>query len=365
LLDETPRTHERGVLVVVVTLLRRTLASRCLLVVCVLVLLLRAASAESFWHNPVKVVAPDRMTVVMPAGSGEIPLFLSADWSHALPGIRRAVIVVPGIDRNAAVTMHGVVAARDAAGEQGRATLLIVAQFLVPADMRAFQLPPATLRWGVDAWSAGEPALGPVPLSSYDVLDAILRHLADPAILPDLTEVVVAGHSAGGQMVQRYAVVGHDDSHLAARGIHVRYVVANPSSYLYFSDDRPEPVDAASCPVFNRWRFGLTGAPAYVGAATGLEERYAARDVVYLLGTADIDPNHAALDKSCGAEAQGPYRLARGQAFFAYLKARHPRMTTQHLVLVPGVAHSSVRMFGSACGMAALFESAGCSDLPP
>jgi len=337
----------------------------CRIIACVgfTLLLTHAAVAESFWHDPVTTIAPQRMTVAAPAGSGEIPIYLSADWTHRLPGISRAVIVIHGIDRNAAGTMRGLEAARLSAGMQGQAALLIVPQFLVPVDVRTFGLPPTTLRWGIDAWSEGNPASEPAAISSFEVLDAILQRLADPAILPDLKEVVLAGHSAGGQMIQRYAVVSRDSPSLAARGIHVRYVVANPSSYLYFSDDRPRRVDAATCPRFNRWRYGLTDAPPYVGATTGLEARYAARTVIYLLGTADNDPNHIALDKSCAGEAQGPYRLARGQAFFAYFKARHSDMTTQHLALVPGVGHSSGRMFGSVCGVAALFDRPGCPGL--
>lgn len=329
---------------------------------CVTLILLHAASAEPFWRSAVKTIAPERMTVATPAGSGEIPLFLSADWTHVLPGVRRAVIVIHGIDRDAAVTMRGVESARLAAGTAGEAVLIIVPQFLVSVDVRTFGLPETILRWGIDAWSEGSPALGPASVSSYDVLDAILRRLADPAILPDLREVVLAGHSAGGQMVQRYAAVAKDSPLLAARGIHVRYVVANPSSYLYFSSDRPRPEDAAFCPAFNRWRYGLTGAPRYAGSTNGLEARYVTRHVVYLLGTADNDPNHIALDRSCAAEAQGPYRLARGEAFFAYLKARHPDMATQHLALVAGVGHSSTRMFRSVWGMAALFDSPGCPE---
>jgi len=345
-------------------MLALALLCRVLATACLLVLLMRPAAADPSWDRQVRVVAPDRMTVTTPAGSGDIPMFLSADWTHKLPGIRRAVIVVPGINRDAAVTMRGVEAARHAAGEQGRITLVIVPQFLAPVDVQAFRLPPAMLRWGTDSWSSGEPALAPAPISSFDVLDAILRRVADPALLPDLRQVVIAGHSAGAQTVQRYAVVGHGDPRLKARNIHTRYLVADPSSYLYFSNDRPQPVNAASCPAFNRWKFGLADVPPYVGATAGLEQRYASGDVVYLLGTADNDPNQAVLDKSCSAEAQGPNRLARGQAFFAYLQARHPQMTTQRLILVPGVAHNSARMFGSVCGMAALFDSSGCLALP-
>jgi hypothetical protein len=182
-------------------------------------------------------------------------------------------------------------------------------------------------------------------------------------LLPDLATVVVAGHSAGGQLVLRYAIVGRGEAALLARNVHVRYVVANPSSYLYFSDDRPEKVDVTACPRFDRWKYGLADAPAYVRDTAGVEERFARRDVVYLLGTADVNPDQADLDKSCGGEAEGPNRLARGTAYFAYLKARHPDGFKQRLALVPDVAHQGSRMFNSACGLTALFDRPGCQGL--
>ena len=56
--------------------------------------------------------------------------------------------------------------------------------------------------------------------------------------------------------------------------------------------------------------------PAYVAAITPgeLEQRYVSRQVTYLFGTRDTNPDHPALDKTCMAEAEGPYRYARGHA---------------------------------------------------
>jgi hypothetical protein len=323
----------------------------------------RPAQAEPTWHRPVKAIADARMTVTTRAGSGDIPLYLSADWSHPLPSIRRVVIVVHGVGRDADGYFRGAEAARAAAGPAGPATLLIVPQFLADIDVATYHLPAAMLRWGTEAWAAGEPAHGPAPLSSFDVFDAIMQRLADRALLPALEHVVLAGHSAGGQVVQRYSIVGRGEAAIATRGLTLRYVVANPSSYLYFSDDRPEPVDRAACPGFDRWKYGLAGAPPYVGATAGLEGSFVARQVTYLLGTADTNPQQPDLDKSCGGEAQGPYRLARGLSYFAYLQARHPGMAAQRVALVPGVGHQGGAMFGSLCGLAALFDRPGCPGL--
>ena len=55
---------------------------------------------------------------------------------------------------------------------------------------------------------------------------------------------------------------------LAARGVVCSYLVANPSTYLYFSDDRwipgtgyefepPTPEQIGECPGYNDYKYGL------------------------------------------------------------------------------------------------------------
>src|SRR3546814_9718406 len=97
-----------------------------------------------------------------------------------------------------------------------------------------------------------------------------------------------------------------------------RFVIANPSSYAYFDAQRPMAFDPASCPGFNHWKYGLQNLPAYAAGQTPvqLEDNYIKRDMVYLLGQQDINPEHQALDKGCEAQTQGPNRLLRGQFFF-------------------------------------------------
>jgi pimeloyl-ACP methyl ester carboxylesterase len=249
-----------------------------------------------------------------------------------------------------------------AAGATDGHTLLIVPQFLASLDIAPHGLPQTVLHWSLEGWMGGEPAEGPAAISSFDVIDAILARLADRALFPALKEVVVAGHSGGGQVVQRYAILGRSGAALSKAGIGLRYVVANPSSYAYFSPERPDPeggfglVDRAACPGFNAWKYGMENLPPYAAdaAAKALETAYAARDVTYLLGTADVNPNHPALDKTCAAEAQGPYRLARGRAYFAYLSARHPGLA-HRLFEVPGIGHDGDGMLASPQGKAALF----------
>ncbi|HKU80964.1 MAG TPA: hypothetical protein VJP76_02255, partial [Candidatus Tumulicola sp.] len=241
------------------------------------------------------------------------------------PSATRAVIVVHGVLRDADYYYDtGALAVADARAAH---TLLIAPQFVERGDLAGHHVPAATLWWDAH-WPGGSDALSPAPVSSYDVFDAMLARLSDRARFPKLRSITIVGHSAGGQIVQRYAVVGKAPQLDPGSRIPVHLIVANPSSYFYFGDYRPRP--QPDCSDYNQWRYGLAGAPPYVtGTDAQLERRYVERHVTYLLGTADTNPNEDDLDRSCGGEAQGPYRFARGKNYIAYLARRHPHGTAQ------------------------------------
>jgi pimeloyl-ACP methyl ester carboxylesterase len=306
-------------------------------------------------RRPVKEVAGMRFAV---GAHAALPVELSADWSAPLPDISRAVIILHGYRRDADVYFQYAMRARAAAGEAGRTTLVIAPQFLAGIDIETFGLPPDTLRWTARGWEAGDPALGPEPVSSFDALDAILARLADRRLFPALKQVIVAGHSGGAQVAQRYAIAAKGDLALARAGIGVRYVVADPSSYAYFGSERPEPSIAAACQGYDRWKYGMENRPPYLAGATvdALEKAYVARRVIYLLGTRDIDPDHRALDKSCMAEAEGTNRYARGHAYAAAMRSRDNGTPNHSVWDVPGVGHQGERMLTSPCGLSELFD---------
>ncbi|WP_109482593.1 alpha/beta fold hydrolase [Paraburkholderia sp. C35] len=331
-----------------------------------------ANAAPSKQDAPVAHVADQAIAVSTPDGEATLPLYADRDIDAAQSGLTRVFIIVHGTLRNADTYFATGQRVLAAAGSHGTDSMIVAPQFLTPPDLRAFALPPRTLVWSEGGWKEGAPARRPAPVSSFSALDALLQHFDDRQRYPSLQSVTLIGHSAGAQVVQRYAVAGRAEQALTRDGIHVRYVVANPSSYLYFDDARPasgggfQNVDTQACPRAVQWKYGMTDAPAYVATQNiaAMETQYAQRDVVYLLGQDDVDPRTHFIDRSCAAMAQGPFRLARGLSYFAYLQARFPGGLNQRVVEVPGVGHDARRMLTSDCGMAVLFGRPMPSSCP-
>jgi hypothetical protein len=284
--------------------------------------------------------------------AAELPLFTNRpDWQVGDARCTRALIVLHGRLRNADAYFE---VARDAAA--GLDTLLIAPQFLTELDAAAHAFAPQVLRWEGAEWMAGAAASAPAPITGFTALDALFDRLCDRDRFPALQSIVFAGHSGGGQVAQRYAI-------LTRHGERLRFVIANPSSYAYFSPERPAPDGGFAVPPpnafpgYNRWRFGMADRPADAAGSSdaALERRYLEREVVYALGAADCDTAHPALDRSPQAQAQGANRLERGRNYFRYLHARHGESLHHRLIEIPGVGHDPGGMFGSPLLHGALF----------
>lgn len=200
-------------------------------------------------------------------------------------------------------------------------------------------------------------------ISSFSVVDYLVKHFADKTRFPNLDTVVVTGHSGGAQLVQRYSVVGNDSTD----GINLRYVIANPSSFVYFNQYRPRNVDTVACPDWNNWKYGLNIPPRYVLDSPRVQgftdignvlETFASRDIVYLNGQYDNFTTGGYLDTGCEAEAQGVSHIDRGLAYWSYITSILPLSNfNQDIEIVPFMGHNATGMFCSKAGVNAILES--------
>jgi hypothetical protein len=320
-------------------------------------------SRPSAPNLPVERICPERFAIVRGTSEGAIPLCLNVSSLGTIdPAIERAIIVLHGAGRNAPSSYDAIVEMLRDAGQQN--TLVVAPQFLTEIDVngRDSRDRRADLTyWRSGIWSQGDRAdgasAGDRP-SSFEVLDRLVEEIARPGRYPNLKEITIAGHSAGAQFVQRYAAGSRieEQRSVAARSITFKYVVANPSSYLYLF---PRPVDRTiqDCPRFDEYKYGLRNLNAYLQpvGADAIRAAYPNKDVTILLGRQDYQQIDPSMDAACPAMAQGANRLSRGLRFVQHLDANYgPGGHHTRAILVPGVGHNARGMFTSAEGRAAL-----------
>ena len=296
-------------------------------------------------------------------GTGRSLVYRSFPLDTRNVAITRAVIVVHGAGRDADNYYRSALAGAFLAG--ALQTALVIAPRMASNAGAGCRdtLAQNEISWDCNTWRSGGPSVSQPTVTSFDFLDEILRKLARRDVFPNLRGIVVTGHSAGGQVTNRYGMSSkiHD-----ALGVPVQYVVANPSSYAWPTDERPTgraawPIQAGApgfvpamgadtaafrslrdgrgCTVYNDWPYGFRNRTGYVAALSDsqLTRQLVSRPFTYLLSEVDVLPL-SGFDGSCAAMAQGPTRQARGQAYAKYV---NERLGGHHqVVVVTGCGHN-------------------------
>lgn len=301
-------------------------------------------------------------------GTYTLPVVASQPLEKISPTVERIIFVQHGAKRNADDyfrTMDSVV-------QPDQHTLVIAPAFLTKTDEQGKGN--TGPRWTASSWMKGLiPSVDGQGPGTFQVYHDIIHRLQmqHPHAF---RQIIFAGHSGGGQFVQRFAVLNQIDEQLRSQGTDVRYLVANPSSYLYTSAVRPvlqkdgsfalakPDLASVNCPDWNQYKYGLEQIPGSdIADSNDISKRYLNRQVTYLLGGQDTDPQHPLLDKHCAAELQGPYRLARGLGYRAFLQQleQQTRMVGAYssghkFLVIPRTGHDQKKMFSARCVAAIL-----------
>jgi pimeloyl-ACP methyl ester carboxylesterase len=284
--------------------------------------------------------------------------------------VTRALVMVHGTLRNADHYFATATAAGFLAGALNN-TVIIAPHFIASPDK-----PQANeVVWPNrgDSWRSGGMSTSNPTLSAFDFMDQILRTLSNKKMFPNLKQIVVTGHSAGGQFATRYEMA--NKVHGTLGDVSVTYVVANPSSYAWPAAVRPLPTGDANPATadkealgpngekvntqftygpfnstdpkvanYNHWPSGLESRTGYTAQMSDdqLKKQLVERPTTYLLGQVDVLPL-GGFDSSPSAMTQGPTLRARGEAFFKYvndtLGAKH------NAIIVPECGHNDRCIF--------------------
>nr|WP_145545306.1 hypothetical protein [Variovorax boronicumulans] len=326
------------------------------------------------------------LRLALPQDAGQLAYYVS-QRPGAAPAPDTALLVMHGYPRDAAHSFNAGLAAVQGAGLQGR-VLVVAPLFQVdPAQAQRCRTPGETpaqagdALWRCGTWLAGAASEGPHPITAFAALDALVAELARQ--WPGLRTVTLAGFSAGAQLLQHHVAFAA----AAPLGVRLRHVIAAPGTWLYFDPVRPrltgagdpspcspaaeaaaagrwvmQAPDAAACPRYDQWKYGVAHLPAHLGDLASARARYRAADLAYLAGGLDDGPGPGnadkVLDHGCAAQLQGPYRLQRAQGYAAYEQQVLQPLQPRPLQVVPGCRHDVACVLSAAATRPSLFPGA-------
>ncbi|QIW97506.1 hypothetical protein AMS68_003024 [Peltaster fructicola] len=336
-----------------------------------------------FINNSLPIVPGAEITffrIPDPAGKNK-NLTLINYYSHGTDGnriveskIQRAIIVIHGLNRDPGTYESNALSAlyQITNPDISFDTVAVIAPYFPNGDDKNVGYPwnagaaaglgsyTNALVWPGSQWSAGGNAQYPNAqkgtISSYYVLDTLIKYFDDKTLFPNVKQIVVAGHSLGAQTVQRYAAIGKQLNTKSP----ISYWVANPNSYVWMNTTRP--FDTSSCPTYDTYREGYTNFTTYpMTYATDLVAQgraailsnFNSKAVAYARGLLDLGDDSS----SCAPFTTGGNRNER---FFNFIKTfppscTNPSGTNCDTIDLINVGHDSGQMMASPAGQARLF----------
>ncbi|MBD0404277.1 hypothetical protein [Flammeovirga sp. EKP202] len=197
--------------------------------------------------------------------------------------------------------------------------------------------------------------------SSYLLLEKFLKDYVFIDKFPNLKNIVLIGHSAGGQFTQRYAALNNLEQQY--ENYTFKYVVSDPSSYLYinnkrFSDSDNQFVIPTDCEGYNDYAYGLTDITSFTDYRNDLDSttivtQNTDRLVTYVTGTEDLDNS----DNSCQANWQGGgsditsssqnSRHKRAQYMQMFYDSLYGDQHKHQLFTIQGIDHNATGIYRS------------------
>ncbi len=264
-----------------------------------------------------------------PVGNKQIACYSNKPLSD--PFIISMIIGIHGNSRNAEGLFKDLCGAIPP--DKAATTLIIVPWFKTVDDNPSSD----DIFWTDEGWKRGDYSASGSKFSSFELIDLLTNEIMQARA----KSIVIVGHSAGGQFVQRYAV-GRKLQTTSS----ITYLVANAGSYMYLDNKRPVLLPTKCS--YNKYKYGVemttTSHYMYIKDLKLKIAEFLDRKITYLLGVLDV--TNEDLDTSCAANYQGPNRLIRGAYFYESLK-RLGFLHNQQLVFVPGVGHSADQMYKS------------------
>lgn len=290
--------------------------------------------------------------------TAQIPYASSRDISINSPKVERLIISIHSSSYDPDFYVDTIMAIT-AEHREMQEKLLIISPAFYREDKTTLK---DVVIWQTDPFWGNNRALyqnKEVTLSAFEVLDQLIEYILSSDNFPNIKQIVIIGHSAGGQFVNRYAA---SNTFMDKYTIPVKFLVMAPSSYLYFSPKRANDENRTHFetpypknPAYNQWGYGVKKLygfhKKYNVSANKIQKRYPTLKIRYLVGSEDVHLSNT-LDMNAEAMLQGLNRKQRAITYYNHLQDHFGSeiIQNQDFFIIDGMGHSAKDLIESEKG---------------
>ena len=298
------------------------------------------------------------------------PYYRNISLDSTSEHIKYAIVSLHGDGRNSYEHFSVITQLTTGVGLQD-STILLAPTYPIQNDINQYNLNDDVLYWPDGDWNAGDLSRNtqsnprPFRISSFSTMDTIYHRLAENN--PSLEKIVLTGHSAGSQMVVRYAAGGRAQEDLGGNNIEFVYVPVNTPSFLYYDgnrvlDEATEVFDfgPTGCTSANQYKYGLDNLNQYMETTgeTNITDHFKRANTTYLIGQYDFGGQTG----TCARMVQGYSRLIRTYIYFSYIGYFYGDTiyNNHRMAEIPGASHDFGETVLTDCGKKSIFDVGDC-----
>ena len=266
--------------------------------------------------------------------------FFSSFHIDSSSNVRGAIITIHGNSRNADDYFDKMISIVSAQGIKDD-VMVIAPKFIASTDQHSdtdWYWNTLSWKWGNQSYSSD---INSENVSTFELVDSLLNKITNKDFFPDLSDILITGHSSGAAFVQRYSLTKENN---VFNNVRLHFSVVNNQYFMHPDSTRMHSDGSLSfiedCNIYNKWPEGFDDLNPYMDQI-GEEDAYNnffSNQVDYFI--AENDTETSGISSGCQYEFLGSNRYEKNINFMSYLDLIFPD-NEHELVIIPGLGHTT------------------------
>ena len=265
--------------------------------------------------------------------------FFSSFHLDSISEVKGAVITIHGHSRNADDYFDKMISVIN--GENLKDEVLVVSPKFNTLYEQSLE---SDWYWNTTSWKWGLQSYSNSNgnnVSTFELIDSLISKLSDKDKFPQLTNILVTGHSSGAAFVHMYSSTKYDNAY---KDVNIHFSVVNNQYFLHTDSTRLQSNGSLSvlenCEIYNNWPYGLDALSPYMVSIgkENSENNFVSNKVDYFI--AELDTETGDITSGCQYQFLGDNRYEKNMNYKTYIDLVYPN--NQHgFIVIPNLGHTT------------------------